>query len=178
MRSCAGAQRRERCERQPVSRTGRHRSGKAVTIRTRPCSNICRLTPEVPSIRRVIELRAASAHSDWRPFINSSSCQHGCIENPSRIPYPILPYTWSRRLCHANDSQGHTLTSASTLDPEMKDEVVGKVRSAKAGLVGSLVAKRALSKGINQVVFDRGGYKYHGRVKALAEAARREGLKF
>ena len=77
-----------------------------------------------------------------------------------------------------DDSQGHTLTSASTLDPEMKDEVVGKVRSAKAGLVGSLVAKRALSKGINQVVFDRGGYKYHGRVKALAEAARREGLKF
>ncbi len=77
-----------------------------------------------------------------------------------------------------DDSQGHTLTSASTLDPEMKDEAVGKVRAAKAELVGSLVAKRALSKGINQVVFDRGGYKYHGRVKALAEAARREGLKF
>ncbi len=77
-----------------------------------------------------------------------------------------------------DDSQGHTLISASTLDPEMKDEAVGKVRAAKAELVGSLVAKRALSKGINQVVFDRGGYKYHGRVKALAEAARREGLKF
>ena len=60
----------------------------------------------------------------------------------------------------------------------MKDEVVGKEKAAKAELVGSLVAKRALSKGINQVVFDRGGYKYHGRVKALAEAARREGLKF
>ena len=77
-----------------------------------------------------------------------------------------------------DDSQGHTLTSASTLDPEMKDGAVGKVKAAKAELVGSLVAKRALSKGINQVVFDRGGYKYHGRVKALAEAARREGLKF
>jgi large subunit ribosomal protein L18 len=60
----------------------------------------------------------------------------------------------------------------------MKDEVIGKVRSAKAELVGSLVAKRALSEGIIQVVFDRGGYKYHGRVKALAEAARREGLNF
>jgi large subunit ribosomal protein L18 len=60
----------------------------------------------------------------------------------------------------------------------MKDGAVGKVKAAKAELVGSLVAKRALSKGINQVVFDRGGYKYHGRVKALAEAARREGLKF
>jgi len=78
-----------------------------------------------------------------------------------------------------DDSQGHTLTSASTLDPEMKDgATAGKVKAAKAELVGSLVAKRALSKGINQVVFDRGGYKYHGRVKALAEAARREGLKF
>ena len=77
-----------------------------------------------------------------------------------------------------DDAQGHTLTSASTLDPEMKDELVGKARAAKAEFVGSLVAKRALNKGINQVVFDRGGYKYHGRVKALAEAARREGLKF
>jgi large subunit ribosomal protein L18 len=60
----------------------------------------------------------------------------------------------------------------------MKDGAVGKVKTAEAELVGSLVAKRALSKRINQVVFDRGGYKYHGRVKALAEAARREGLKF
>jgi len=77
-----------------------------------------------------------------------------------------------------DDSQGHTLTSASTLEPEIKGEAVGKVKMGKAGLVGSLVAKRALGKGINQVVFDRGGYKYHGRVKALAEAARQEGLKF
>ena len=77
-----------------------------------------------------------------------------------------------------DDLKGHTLTSASTLDPEIKDEVAGKVKTAKAELVGSLVAKRALSKGVNQVVFDRGGYKYHGRVKALAEAARQAGLKF
>ena len=77
-----------------------------------------------------------------------------------------------------DDSRGHMLTSASTLDPEIKDETVGKVKAAKAELVGSLVAKRALSKEINQVVFDRGGYKYHGRVKALAEAARQGGLKF
>ena len=77
-----------------------------------------------------------------------------------------------------DDSQGHTLTSASTLDPEIKDEVAGKVKTAKAELVGSLVAKRVLTKGIDQVVFDRGGYKYHGRVKALAEAARQTGLKF
>jgi len=77
-----------------------------------------------------------------------------------------------------DDSRGHTLTSASTLDPEIRGQADGKVKTAKAELIGSLVAKRALSEGISQVVFDRGGYKYHGRVKALAEAARQGGLKF
>ena len=77
-----------------------------------------------------------------------------------------------------DDLKGHTLVSASTLEPEIKGEANGKVKTAKAELVGTLVAKRALREGINQVVFDRGGYKYHGRVKALAEAARQEGLKF
>jgi len=77
-----------------------------------------------------------------------------------------------------DDLQGHTLTSASTLDPEIKAEVNGKAKTNQAELVGSLIAKRALSQGIKQVIFDRGGYKYHGRVKVLAEAARQEGLKF
>jgi len=77
-----------------------------------------------------------------------------------------------------DDTRGHTLASASTLEPEIKSVAVGKTKTAKSELVGSLVAKRALSQGIKQVAFDRGGYKYHGRVKALAEAARRDGLKF
>lgn len=77
-----------------------------------------------------------------------------------------------------DDVQGHTLASASTLDPEIKGMTTNQGKLTKAEGVGSLVAKRALSQGINQIVFDRGGYKYHGRVKALAEAARREGLKF
>ena len=77
-----------------------------------------------------------------------------------------------------DDSKGHTLASASTLDPEMKSEKYAKAKTGEAELVGSLIAKRALSKGITQVVFDRGGYKYHGRIKALAEAARKAGLKF
>ena len=77
-----------------------------------------------------------------------------------------------------DDSQGHTLASVSTLDSEIKGQADSKAKSAKAELAGSLLAKRALTKGVNQVVFDRGGYKYHGRVKALAEAARKEGLKF
>jgi len=77
-----------------------------------------------------------------------------------------------------DDSQGHTLTGASTLDPEIKGELNGKAKTAQAEIVGTVVAKRALSLGINQVVFDRGGYQYHGRVKALAESARQAGLKF
>jgi large subunit ribosomal protein L18 len=77
-----------------------------------------------------------------------------------------------------NDEQGHTLVTASTLDPEIKSQANGKAKSAQAQLVGSLVAKRALDNGVKEVVFDRGGYQYHGRVKALAEAARQAGLKF
>jgi len=77
-----------------------------------------------------------------------------------------------------DDSQGHTLASASTLEAEIKGELNGKVKTAQAELVGLLVAKRVIAEGINEVVFDRGGYKYHGRVKALADSARQGGLKF
>jgi len=77
-----------------------------------------------------------------------------------------------------DDLKGHTLVSASTLDKELKDQLTGRTKTGKAELVGSLVAKRVLAEGIKEVVFDRGGYKYHGRVKALAEAARQAGLKF
>ena len=77
-----------------------------------------------------------------------------------------------------DDIKGHTLAAASTLDAEIKGELEGKDKTGRSELVGTLVAKRALGQGISQVAFDRGGYKYHGRVKALADAARKEGLKF
>lgn len=77
-----------------------------------------------------------------------------------------------------DDDLGNTLVSASTLDPQIKAEAEGKTKTARARLVGAWVAKRVLGKGITQVVFDRGGHKYHGRVKALAEAAREAGLGF
>ena len=77
-----------------------------------------------------------------------------------------------------DDIKGHTLVSASTLDPETRSETDGKAKAGKAELVGTMIAKKALSKGIKQVAFDRGGYKYHGRIKALAEAARQGGLQF
>jgi large subunit ribosomal protein L18 len=76
-----------------------------------------------------------------------------------------------------DDSRGHTLSSASSLEVPVKELKQGG-KTGKAVMVGTLVAKRAKEQGISQVVFDRGGYKYHGRVKALAEAARKGGLTF
>ena len=77
-----------------------------------------------------------------------------------------------------DDAKGATLTAASTLDADAKKDLKqgGNIAAAKA--VGKLVAQRAKAKGIETVLFDRGGYLYHGRVKALAEAAREAGLKF
>ncbi|MCK4863103.1 MAG: 50S ribosomal protein L18 [Dehalococcoidales bacterium] len=77
-----------------------------------------------------------------------------------------------------DDSQGHTLVSASSLDAEIKSDSKGKSKTGRAEMVGSLLAKRATDKKIGLVAFDRGGFKYHGRVKALADAARKGGLKF
>lgn len=77
-----------------------------------------------------------------------------------------------------DDSQGHTLVSASTIDPDVKVQLQGLTKTEQARVVGEMLAKRALSRGIKKVVFDRGGYKYHGRVKALADAAREGGLEF
>ena len=77
-----------------------------------------------------------------------------------------------------DDQNGVTLVSASSLDKELKDQNVTGGNAEGAKLVGALVAKRAVEKGITTVVFDRGGYIYHGRVAALAEAAREAGLKF
>ena len=77
-----------------------------------------------------------------------------------------------------DDLKGHTLVAAASADPELTKEVAGKAKIVQAKHVGSLVAQRALAAGISEVVFDRGGYKYHGRVKAVAQAAREAGLKF
>src|SRR3970282_172185 len=77
-----------------------------------------------------------------------------------------------------DDSRGHTLVSASTVDPELRPKAAGLRKLEQAKLVGELLAQRAKAIGMNQVVFDRGGNRYHGRVKAVAEAARQAGLKF
>jgi large subunit ribosomal protein L18 len=77
-----------------------------------------------------------------------------------------------------DDRSGKTLVSASSVDKETKKGLKGGGNIASAKSVGKIIADRAKAVGVTQVVFDRGGYKYHGRVKALADAAREAGLKF
>ncbi len=77
-----------------------------------------------------------------------------------------------------DDSAGHTLVSACDLESEVRGARDGKKKTDVAGLVGQVIARKAKEKGISAVVFDRGGFRYHGRVKALAEAARKAGLTF
>lgn len=77
-----------------------------------------------------------------------------------------------------DDTTGHTLAAASTLTPALRDEIKGKKKIEKAFAVGEFLGKLCLEKGIKKVVFDRGGFKYHGRIKALADGARKSGLEF
>jgi large subunit ribosomal protein L18 len=77
-----------------------------------------------------------------------------------------------------DDVAGRTLVAASTVDPSLSAELDGKTKREQSAVIGKAVAQRALDAGISEVVFDRGGYLYHGRVKALADGAREGGLKF
>lgn len=77
-----------------------------------------------------------------------------------------------------DDTIGHTLVAASTVDAGLRPQMTENTKQEEAKLVGKLIAERAIAAGIEQVVFDRGGYKYHGRIQALADAAREAGLKF
>jgi large subunit ribosomal protein L18 len=99
----------------------------------------------------------------------------GTTERPRLCVFRSLKHIHSQII---DDSQGNTLVAASTLDPEVQGQIDGLDKSAQAAIVGEVIATRALDAGIERVVFDRGGYKYHGRVKSLAEAARKAGLDF
>jgi large subunit ribosomal protein L18 len=99
----------------------------------------------------------------------------GTVERPRLNVFRSLNQIYVQII---DDSVGQTLTSASTLDGEVKSKIKGMNKTEQAKVVGSLVAERALGMGIKTVVFDRGGFKYHGRVKAVADAAREAGLEF
>lgn len=77
-----------------------------------------------------------------------------------------------------DDTKGHTLVAASSIDTALRADLDGQAKMAKSQAVGKLIAERAREKGITKVAFDRGGYLYHGRVKAVADAAREGGLDF
>ncbi|MGD2177286.1 MAG: 50S ribosomal protein L18 [Anaerolineae bacterium] len=99
----------------------------------------------------------------------------GTRERPRLNVFRSLRHIYAQVI---DDWEGHTLVSASTIDSEVKRQLDGLSKIEQARVVGEVVAERALDKGIERVVFDRGGYQYHGRVKALAEAARDKGLRF
>jgi len=77
-----------------------------------------------------------------------------------------------------DDTKGITVAAASSIDTDLREQLNGQKKMDKSAAVGKLVAERAQAKGVTRVVFDRGGYRYHGRVKAVAEAARGAGLDF
>jgi large subunit ribosomal protein L18 len=101
----------------------------------------------------------------------------GLPERPRLNVFRSLNHIYAQVI---DDTKGVTLVAASSLDSGIHgaNATKGKTKKEQAALVGKLVAERALAAGITQVVFDRGGYKYHGRVKALADASREAGLKF
>ncbi len=100
---------------------------------------------------------------------------HGTPERPRLNVFRSLNHIYAQII---DDEAGVTLVAASTIDRELRPKMKGLTKTEQARLVGLTVAQRALAKGITKVVFDRGGYKYIGRVKALAEGAREGGLEF
>lgn len=99
----------------------------------------------------------------------------GSAERPRLAVFRSLQHIYAQVI---DDSRGHTLASASTVDAQLAGQLAGKPKREQAALVGRTVAERAKASGVAAVVFDRGGYRYHGRVKALADAAREAGLDF
>lgn len=99
----------------------------------------------------------------------------GTVDRPRLCVYKSLNNIYAQII---DDMKGHTLIAASTLDKELRNEGGHKGNSTMAKRVGLLIASRAVQHGVKAVVFDRGGYIYHGRLKALAEGAREGGLEF
>lgn len=99
----------------------------------------------------------------------------GTAERPRLNVYRSLNHIYAQVI---DDDASHTLAAASTLDAEAAAQLEGKTKSEAAEIVGEMVAKRAIEKGVKQVVFDRGGYLYTGRVQKLADGARKAGLEF
>ena len=99
----------------------------------------------------------------------------GNAERPRLSVFRSLHHVYAQII---DDATGRTLVAASTREKSLAEGLGSNASASAAGKVGKIIAERAKAKGISSVVFDRGGYKYHGRIKALADAARGAGLEF
>lgn len=99
----------------------------------------------------------------------------GTAKRPRLAVYRSIAHIYAQLI---DDDQGTTVASASSLENELKDQNIGSGKISISRIVGESIGKKAVGKGISEIVFDRGGYKYHGRVKAVADGAREAGLKF
>ncbi len=122
----------------------------------------------MPRDRNAVKLRAVR-HARLRKKVKGSE------ERPRLCVFRSLRHIYAQVI---DDQAGKTLASASSQESSVRQASEGEAKIPEAAVVGKMVAERALARGISQVVFDRGGYKYHGRVKALAEATRESGLVF
>lgn len=114
------------------------------------------------------ELRVRRHHRVRRKIFGTS-------ERPRLAVFRSMEHIYAQII---DDVQRRTLAAASTLEPEIRDGLAGKTKSAQAKVVGTILGERAKALGIDKVVFDRGGFLYHGRVEELANAARQSGLQF
>jgi large subunit ribosomal protein L18 len=122
------------------------------------------------SVRRISRnLHRNRVHTRLRQTVE------GTEQRPRLCVYRSLGHIYAQVI---NDLDQRTLVSASSIDKETRTQIKGGGNVAAAKIVGKIVADRALAAGIKKVVFDRGGYRYHGRVEALANAAREAGLQF
>jgi large subunit ribosomal protein L18 len=122
-------------------------------------------------MKKTATMRAARIrrHSRVRKRVN------GTPERPRLAVFRSLSHIYAQVI---DDVGGKTIAAASDVEPDVKGKINGKKKEEVAAMIGTLVAERAKEKGVNRVVFDRGGFVFHGRVKALAEAARESGLDF
>lgn len=119
--------------------------------------------------------KKSSALARKKRHMRIRSRMQGTAERPRLVVFRSLKHMYAQII---DDARGHTLVAASTLDGSLRDDMPSLKKVEEAARVGQLIAERAKEAGISQVVFDRGGYLYHGRVQRLADAAREAGLVF
>lgn len=140
---------------------------------------MCAARPVRPARRWHKAIRMKRTHTPRaarrRRHIRVRKTVRGTSERPRLAIFRSLKYVYAQII---DDTAGHTLVSATDLQADLRKARNGKNKTQVAEIVGEELAKRAKEKGIQAVVFDRGGFRYHGRVKALAEGARKGGLSF